>query len=410
MAYGVNVAENIACLEVYPADGFDQPRHNPEVVEGWLKNKLRHEMKALLEDVLEFECDEQIRAIRYERGALERQSYRNGYRQRDLSTTMGTVRLQVPRAREPLSFSVFRPYQRRWQELDLLLLETHIGGVSCRQAGERIAGILGRKWSGATLAKLKQRIVEQLKSFRLQPLEDEYETLVVDGMYVGIRQCGQAKRPVVAVIGIKADGQCDLLALRVCYSENSTEVEGLLRSVKQRGLHGINLKVVTIDGDKGLEKAVYAVWGHVRIQDCTFHRINRIGKNAANKKRGRRMMQEASELFAIENPRTRQKRIRDFCQQYRENEPKAIAAFERNLERSFETQCLPTAIRKKANTSGLCEGLFKQIRPRIKQIGRFETPESVELYCFAIASQKKWIGIPGRKHLSPLIQTFTHNN
>lgn len=408
MAYAVNVAENIDWLEVYPEDSFDRPRCDPHAAQVWLRNKVRDDLKQVLEGALEWERDAQIGAVPYERGSAGRRGYRNGYRERELSTTMGSVVLRVPRARKPLSFSVFEAYQRRWQELDMLLLEAHIGGMSCRQVGDRIAHLLGRRWCGATIAGLKERIVEQLRSFRRQPLNDVYVALVVDGMYVGIRQCMERKRPVVAVIGVRADGQRDLLAFRVCYSENSTEVEGLLRNVKERGVRGHALQVVTIDGDRGLEAAVYAVYGHVRIQDCTFHRLNRIHRHASNKKRGRKMMQEASEVFSQDNSRAQRSRLKAFCEKWREKEPNAVERFERDLYRSFESQCLPPAARSKANTSGLCEGLFKQIRARIRQIGHFESPMAVELYFFAIVAQKKWIGIPGREQAAPLINAFTH--
>lgn len=410
MAYAVNVAENIDWLEVYDEDPFDQSRWDPEVVESSLKSRVRHEMKLLLETSLEWERDQHVQALRYERGAVDRRDYRNGYRTRDLSTTMGTVQLRVPRGRKPLPFSVFEAYQRRWRELDLLLIEAHIGGMSCRQVGDRIAGILGRKWSGSTIAGLKDRVVEQLKAFRSMPLKDEYVALIVDGMYVGIKQCLERKRPLVAVIGVKAEGQCELLALRTCYSENSTEVEGLLRNVKQRGVRGHELQVVTIDGDKGLESAVYAVYGNVRIQDCTFHRINRLHRNATGKKRARTMMKEASQAFDETNPRKQRKALKAFCKKWQEKEPKAIECFERELHRSFETQCLPKPARTKCSTSGLCEGLFRQLRTRIRAIGHFETPMAVELYAFAVIAQKKWIGIPGRKQAAPLLQPFTHES
>ena len=410
MAYPVNIAENIDWLEVYPQDVFDRARPDGQVVETWLKNKVRDELKQVLEDVLEWERDEQILACRYERGALDRRDYRNGYRERELSTTLGTVELRVPRGRRPLSFSVFESYQRRWQELDLLLLEAHIGGMSCRQVGQRIAGLLGRKWSGSTIAGLTDRLVERLQSFRQQPLKDDYVALVLDGMYVGIKQCPGAKRPVVAVIGVRADGACDLLALRVCYSENSAEVEGLLRTVKDRGVKGSKLQVVTIDGDKGLEAAVYAVYGNVRIQDCIFHRINRLYRNAEGKKRVRTMMKEASVAFNEPSPRQQRKALKGFCERWRQKEPKAIECFERDLYRSFEAQCLPEPARTKCTTSGLCEGLFRQLRTRIRSIGHFETPIAVELYLFAIVAQKKWIGIPGRPPAAALLHPFTHKS
>jgi putative transposase len=410
MAYGVNVVENIDWLEVYDGEEFDQPRSDPHQIQEQLKNQMQHQLKHTLEEALEWERDLHVQALRYERGTAGRQDYRNGYRQRDLSTTMGSVTLRVPRCRQPIDYATFDVYQRRWQDLDALLLEAHIGGMSCRDVGDRIAKLLGRRWCGATIAALKDRLTERLKSFRNMPLKDEYVALVVDGMYVGIRQCLERKRPVVAVIGVKADGSVDLLAFRVCYTENSTEVEGLLGNIKERGVRGHNLQVVTIDGDKGLEAAVYAVYGQVRIQDCVFHRINRIYQNATAKTRGKKMMTEASEAFSESNPRTQRRMLKDFCDKWREKEPKAVERFEHNLQRCFEAQVLPPAARARATTSGLCEGLFSQIRDRINAIGFFETPMAVELYIFAIVAQKKWIGIPGRSQAAPLLELFTHKN
>lgn len=280
--------------------------------------------------------------------------------------------------------------------------------MSARQVGDRIAGLLGRKWSASTIAGLKERLIETLQQFRHRALDDEYVALIVDGMYVGIKQCLERKRPVVAVIGVRADGRWDLLALRVCYNENSTEVEGLLRHVKERGVRGKNLQVVTIDGDKGLEAAVYAVYGSVRIQDCTLHRINRIHRNAVSKKRSRVMMKQAAQAIDEPNARARRKKIKAFASKWREKEPKAVACFERDIYRSFEAQCLPAALRNRCFTSGLCEGLFKQLRQRCRSIGHFETPQAVELCTLAIVAQKKWIGTPGRKQAAPLLGSFTH--
>lgn len=408
LAYAVNIAENIDVLEACSNKTMDRGPYDPALVEQQLKNRVRQELKQTLENALEWECDQHIQALRYERGVPGRTDYRNGYRQRDLSTTMGALTLKVPRARRPIAYSVFQSYQRRWQELDLLLLEAHIGGMSTRLVGERIAGILGRQWSATTIASLKTRMVAALESFRSQSLSDDYVALVLDGMYVRIRQCMERKRPVVVVIGVKADGSCQLLGMRLCYSENSTEVEGLLRDVKERGVRGQGLKVITIDGDKGLESAVYSVYGNVRIQDCTFHRINRLHRKAKSKTRARTMMKEASALFEENNKRTQRRLLRSFSDRWREKEPQAIECFHRDLYRSFEAQCLPKPARSKATTSGLCEGLFKQLRARINNMGAFETPMAVELYTLGIVSQKKWIGIPGRKQAAPLLQLFTH--
>jgi transposase-like protein len=69
---------------------------------------------------------------------------------------------------------------------------------------------------------------------------------------------------------------------------------------------------------------------------------------------------------------------------------------------------LPEKIRSKASTTGACEGMFKQIRARIRQIGAFQSPMAVEAYVYAIMVQKKWLNIPGRSIGQPLLYEFTH--
>lgn len=411
MAYGVRVSENSECFEVYNEEGIDRQRIDPHRVQTQIKLELRHHLKVMLEEIAEAEADEQIGAVRYERGALGRADYRNGHRERMLGTSLGLVEVRVPRARKTeLSFSVFTKYRRRWQELDELLLESHIGGLSCRAAGERIARLIGCSVSGSTIAKLKKALEEKLRSFKHAELKDEYKAIIVDGMFVRIKQCGRQKRPLIAAIGVKENGEEDLLGMKVCYSESSVEVEGLLRSIKERGVRGVKLDVVTIDGDKGLENAVYAVYGNVRIQSCTFHKVNRLHQNAQSKKRGRRMMQEASEAFAEDDPRKKRQKLSAFCDKWREDEPRAIELFENTLHRCFEADCLPKGIRSKATTTGHCENFFKQLRARINQIGAFESPLSVETYVYGITCQKKWVNIPGRAIGDPLLSESTHSS
>jgi len=406
MTVAIRVTENVEWLEVERQDVFDQPREAIGVIQEQLKNRVRDELKRILENVLETEADQQIGAIRYERGVLGRQDVRNGYRDRWLSTSMGTMPLRVPRARKAgLSFTVFEAYRRRWRELDGLLLEAYIGGMSCRGVGQRVAGLLGSRWSATTIAKLVKELESSLRAFRQHPLRDEYEALIVDGMYVRLRQCGERKRPVIAVLGVKTDGKVDLLGLKVCYSENSMEVEGVLRDLKDRGLTGCRLKMVTIDGDKGLEAAIHTVYGHVRIQDCVFHKINRLHQNAESKKRGRKMMSEASVAFAKPNIRGQRKALRRFCNKWRPLEHRSVVCFEQKLERCFEVHQLPAELRSKASTTNLCEGLFKQIRARTNKVGAFESPMAVELFIFAIICQKTWINIPGRPPTGPLIHS-----
>jgi len=98
-------------------------------------------------------------------------------------------------------------------------------------------------------------------------------------------------------------------------------------------------------------------------------------------------MQEAAKAFKEDGMRKKRKALNEFCEKWREKEPKAVERFEHKLHRCFEViSCQDNCV--KVSTTGRCEGLFKQVRAKIKNIGAFETPMSVELYVYAIICQK----------------------
>ena len=84
----------------------------------------------ILNQVLSAQAREQIGAEPYERSD-ERRAYRNGYRERELTTRVGKFRLMVPRLRNgEFSTDLFLRYQRSKQALVLWMMESVIQGMS----------------------------------------------------------------------------------------------------------------------------------------------------------------------------------------------------------------------------------------------------------------------------------------
>ena len=78
-------------------------------------NPMRLLLEEVLNTVLEAEMTEHLGAKRYER-TEKRQAYRNGKRERRLSTRVGTLTLRVPQCRDgSFSTELFSRYQRSEQ-------------------------------------------------------------------------------------------------------------------------------------------------------------------------------------------------------------------------------------------------------------------------------------------------------
>src|SRR3989441_9743102 len=71
---------------------------------------------------------------RYERGASPGRDYRNGYYQRDFVTRFGTIRLRIARTRGKSFLPCgLRRFQRRAEEVSLLIREAFLRGISTRK-------------------------------------------------------------------------------------------------------------------------------------------------------------------------------------------------------------------------------------------------------------------------------------
>jgi transposase-like protein len=92
---------------------------------------------------------------RHERRRGKRRVYRNGYYERDFVTRFGTIRLRIARTRGKSFLPVgLQRFQRRAEEVSLLIREAFLRGISTRQVGRVVATITGETVSAQTVSKL----------------------------------------------------------------------------------------------------------------------------------------------------------------------------------------------------------------------------------------------------------------
>src|SRR5262245_64013633 len=101
----------------------------------FVQQQVRQAIRATFIAILEEEVTQFIGAGRYER-TNERRDQRAGHRSRTLGTTAGLIDdLPVPRTRAGFHTQLFERYQRRCSEVDDLMREMFVGGVSQRAVG-----------------------------------------------------------------------------------------------------------------------------------------------------------------------------------------------------------------------------------------------------------------------------------
>ena len=89
---------------------------NEEAIKGQIKELVRGSVEKTLNELLEAEAEKLTQAARYERNE-QRQGYRSGHYNRNLTTTSGDVTLKVPKLKG-ISFetAIIERYRRRGEQ------------------------------------------------------------------------------------------------------------------------------------------------------------------------------------------------------------------------------------------------------------------------------------------------------
>jgi putative transposase len=109
---------------------------------------LRAVAEAVLRPLTEADVEGVIDAARHGRTA-ERQTYRDGYRDRALDARLGTLQLRVPKPRTGPSYfpPLLEPRKTPEKALVAVIQEAWIGGVSTRRVDEPAQAVA---WPGST--------------------------------------------------------------------------------------------------------------------------------------------------------------------------------------------------------------------------------------------------------------------
>jgi putative transposase len=236
---------------------------------------LRDGVRVLTQALMEIEVSQHLGAERHERTA-ERSGQRNGYREREWDTRVGTIGLRVPRVRDGSYFPMLlEPRKRVEQALVAVVREAYVQGVSTRKVDGLVQALGLDGISKSQVSRLCATLDEEVERFRGRPLEGGYPYVWLDATFVKVREGGRVvSMAVVIAIGVNGDGQREVLGLDVGPSEDGAFWLRFLRSLVARGLSGVEL--VISDAHQGLKGAIAAVLHGASWQRCRVHFVRNL--------------------------------------------------------------------------------------------------------------------------------------
>jgi transposase-like protein len=213
---------------------------------------------------------------------------RNGYHHpREVTTAAGVVQVRQPRVndkrtdpvtgeRRRFSSAILPAWSRKSPRVAEVLPLLYLHGLSSSDFGPALEQFLGTDagLSPTTITRLTAQWQDEAKAFGDRSLAGtDYVYVWVDGIHLKVRLEAD-KVCLLVMIGVRADGRKELVALADGFRESSESWADLLRDCKRRGMQA---PVLTVgDGALGFWKAVRDVFPESAEQRCWWHKIGNV--------------------------------------------------------------------------------------------------------------------------------------
>ena len=355
-----------------------------ELLSGNREKAFKHLVEKILNQVLLAESAEQLRAENYERSS-SRTDYRNGTRERELTTKIGTIILEVPRHRnQPFHTMLFELYQRNEAALITTMVEMVVNGVSTRKVSNVIETLCGKEVSKSTVSEACKTLDAEVKAFKTRPLDyNDFPYLMIDATYFKTRENHRiVSKAMMIAIGITEEGRKEIIGLDVYDDESNETWLDFLIGLKKRGLK--NPIMVTSDAHLAIRYAITQVFPGTAWQRCQFHFIRNI-LDAAPKTQKAGLEIEMKDIFKNSTAEGARKKMNEVANDYREIAPNSVNILETGFEDVLTVYNLPEEMRIALRTSNCIERLNGELKRRSNVIRIFPNKASILRLMGAVA-------------------------
>lgn len=360
---------------------------------------LKEIVERVLQRILEAQITEHIGAARYER-TEHRKGHRNGYKQRTLKTRVGTLELMVPQDRDgTFSTSLFARYQRNEKALVLSLMEMYVEGVSTRKVKEVSEKLCGTSFSKSTVSRLSTELDCELEAWRNRPLDaDAYPYLFVDARYEKVRAGSRIiSEGVLVVCGVRDDGYREILAVDVADVESEATYQDLFRSLKERGLKGVEL--IVSDDHKGLKAAIARHFHGASHQRCQVHFMRNLLQKLSYDKR-KELAADLRTIFDAPNRDLAMALAEEVADKWcKEGYLKVAEQIEEHIEECLVCLAFPESHRRRIRSTNGLERINQEIRRRTRVVRIFPNRESCLRLVTAVVVEISEEWITGKRYL-----------
>jgi len=300
---------------------------------------------------------------------------RNGHHApREVTTAAGAIPVRAPRVndrriaetsgeRKRFASEILPAWARKSPKVAEVLPLLYLHGLSSGDFAPALEQFLGSGagLSAASITRLTAQWQDEAAAFNKRSLAGtDYVYVWVDGIHLKVR-LEQDKVCLLVIIGVRADGTKELVALDDGHRESSESWADLLRSCKRRGMRAPVLAVG--DGALGFWAAVRQVFPATREQRCWFHKIANV-LNALPKSAQPAAKTALAQIWSAEDKEHATTAAKAFAADYGVKWPKAAAKIIDDLDVLLEFYDYPAEHWIHLRTTNPIESTFATVRLR----------------------------------------------
>ena len=300
---------------------------------------------------------------------------RNGFHEeRTVLTAAGGVPVRAPRVndkctdpdsgeRQRFSSAILPAWARKSPQISEVLPLLYLHGLSTGDFTPALEQFLGTGsgLSAASISRLTAQWQDEAKAFGARDLSgSDYVYVWVDGIHLKVR-LDQQKLCLLVMIGVRADGRKELVAITDGYRESTESWADLLRDCRRRGMRAPVLAVG--DGALGFWTALREVFPDTREQRCWFHKQANV-LSALPKSAHPGALAALKDIYNADDIDKAQVAAKAFELDYGAKYPKAVAKVTDDLDTLLEFYKYPAEHWIHLRTTNPIESTFATVRLR----------------------------------------------
>lgn len=323
----------------------------------------------------------------------------NGFFERELGTSLGSINLKVPRDRNcDFRPSILpSPYQRDFQERENILQSLLVNGYSPNSI-KRTINELNLHYNPKELERLKDEYLTLYQQWQSRQLQQDVIAIFIDAYHSETYINNKVRKSVLyVVVGIDFNAKKDLLGLYL-YDGNENKTFWL-QTLNQLIERGLNRPLMVISDDfSGLKDTIKTLFPNALHQLCFIHMQRNVRRNMGPAD-AKAFNQALKQIKLMDDFETCKNKFTELCQTCQKTYPTFIKSLLDDIDHYFIFKHFPQDVQKHFYTTNIVESINSILeRLRIRMGGFFQSQDALSVNVFITInslSQRKWSkGVP----------------